>query len=712
MADLVNRWYLEGTAAGNIGDYYDNRDHRHSLLNLKRYPQVKPVAYTAEEHDRKEDFGGAHKIVPHLTLGNSSTSGPPEGTGSNARSRYYTSAKGMDFLYQQYRQNNLYVYPSHRDHVAGHNGRGGYGDLYPTLTPYLIISSGSSYNDLPFLNACFATLAAFPPDVKDKLKKTGLIMPTLQRIFRQSNVNVQSRNKYLSPIAHPSVFLKENLNPIAMVHAAHKMRLHSIPPLVQLEVIEEQEAVNGRDYFEASLTPKLADTPCVIARIHRRYARTLRLVVSAEGSFDVHQRPLSFHWILLRGDKKKVRIHPRQGGSQAELEIDYQPRQVITTGQGMASNRVDIGLFADNGEQLSAPGFVTVYTLDNEFRNYDKQGRILEIYYAAGDRVLSYPPRDSEQWVQLMGRFVDDPDELGYRLLKKRIPREHRGLLRQAHADLVQLSNATDLTPTPGQEQAQPISPQQILNRKRPGSGVTPRRILTGAFAKVASSPHLYLKNQSQIDHLAEAASPERARAFHAARIRMLELGLLRSKSAGKFDLDSVVAGKGLPDKAMSPYEKNQLQAFNLTIIQQVLFPNFFAGRPFKTRINAVDQRLTSRKLWRDAYHYDSAVRVTGWTRFHDQGPIEHFTDEGLRIDKSDALGRPVEASEVHYQGGPHRMLLTKDGNRFKWTYASTADRKGIRESLPGTARSRGRSAESFRDRVRLLQSIGGKGSP
>ncbi len=39
----------------------------------------------------------------------------------------------------------------------------GYGDLYPTNTPYLIISQGSSGSDQPFMRAIPFTLAASAP---------------------------------------------------------------------------------------------------------------------------------------------------------------------------------------------------------------------------------------------------------------------------------------------------------------------------------------------------------------------------------------------------------------------------------------------------------------------------------------------------------------------------------------------------------------------
>jgi hypothetical protein len=51
----------------------------------------------------------------------------------------------------------------------------------------------------------------------------------------------------------------------------------------------------------------------------------------------------------------------------------------------MESNRVDIGLFALAGEQVSAPAFFCVTTLDNEDRKYDDNGRLLSITYTGAD---------------------------------------------------------------------------------------------------------------------------------------------------------------------------------------------------------------------------------------------------------------------------------------------------------------------------------------
>ena len=427
---LVNRWYSQDTAAGNIGDWYDNRDGGHSRLNVKKYPQLSVVTYTEDEKAKYLHWGGQGRLLKQITVGNSSTSAGVKAAGSNPRSNYYTQPQGLEFLYAQYRYSNLYVYPEHRDYDPGHNGRpAGYGDIYPTNTPYLVISQGSSGSDQVFVRAFIKTLAAFHPDVKKKMHKTGLLMPTLQMIFRAGNKNIRDMKDYLTGKAHPTVFDGKNIDPVKMVQQASRIRLNDIPPLISLKVVEEDQAVRGRDYFEAEKSEKLADTDSVIARIFRGTAYTKRMVVSAEPSADVNNRALTYHWVVLRGDADRISIKPRNGGAVAELMIPYHPRQPISKGATMESNRVDIGVFVHNGTFYSAPGFITVFFLDNETRTYDADGHILEMYYEASETTIGYPTSDPKlfihkkydifDWNALFNTVLSKADTLPILLLKE-----------------------------------------------------------------------------------------------------------------------------------------------------------------------------------------------------------------------------------------------------------------------------------------------------
>src|SRR5438552_1777942 len=74
VGDLLKQWWKEGTAAGNIGDYYDNRDGDHSPLNLAPYPQLLTVKYSADDIKLKKHWAGQQVIHPAVVFGNSSTS--------------------------------------------------------------------------------------------------------------------------------------------------------------------------------------------------------------------------------------------------------------------------------------------------------------------------------------------------------------------------------------------------------------------------------------------------------------------------------------------------------------------------------------------------------------------------------------------------------------------------------------------------------------
>ncbi|MEZ0264877.1 MAG: hypothetical protein ACAI43_09125, partial [Phycisphaerae bacterium] len=432
--ELLKKWWAEGTAAGNAGDLYDNRDRTHSELNRGPFPQLVKYVYPKEVLDRKGDWAAQNTLLPGIVFGNSSTSAPVTSGGSNPRS-YYVNPRGLAFLFTQYTRNNLYIYPEHQDHDPGHNGvGGGYGDAYPTNTPYLIISQGSSGSDQPFMKAVPMTLAAFLPDVKQKLAKGGLLMPTVQMILRSSMKNVKNPEDYLTGVAHPTVFEGANVDELKMVEMANAITADTVPPIALIKVVEEDLFKNGVDYFEpAGVTEVLADTPCCIARIWRATVGQRRMVVSAEGSGDLNKRPLKFHWSVLRGDEKRVTIKPlNEAGSRVEITVQYPERRAVWPGSAIESNRVDVGAFVHNGAYWSAPSFVTCFGIDSEGRAYDEQGRVTEVGYGVGT-----PRATVSNWPAFFQAWLADEQTEGMKWLRSRIKaEEHEGLTAVAKAYL------------------------------------------------------------------------------------------------------------------------------------------------------------------------------------------------------------------------------------------------------------------------------------
>lgn len=381
LGEELQRWFDEGTAAGNRGDFYDNHDGGHSMLPAANFPQLTYIEF--DEVARKERLHLGLQVrflYDQVTLGNASMA-DVSGTFWRSLPRMaYANPPLMSILYLQYMSNHLYLYPEHRDHDPGRNGKEGYGDVYPTNTPFVVISQGSSGSDQPFLSALACTMAAFRPDVKKQLVEQRVLSPTLQLILRSCLRTVAKPEDYLTGKAHPSVFRGEDLDPQKMIHMAHDMT--ELPPRVALRVRDEDDAALGRDYFEIGPRERLLDCAAVIARVccSTKYSR--RMVVSAEESRDPNGHPLTWHWQILRGDAQKIEIRPLNSEkSVVELIVPYHERRSTLPDSGIESNRVDIGAFVHNGRQYSAPAFITFQFLDDETRVYSDDHRILSVDY-------------------------------------------------------------------------------------------------------------------------------------------------------------------------------------------------------------------------------------------------------------------------------------------------------------------------------------------
>lgn len=381
---LLQEWFKDGTAAGHAGDYYDNRDGGHSPLDPTRYPQLRPLPYLESQREQKKDYGPAAEIRPETVIGNASLSGPAVGGASIPR-LFYSNREGMAFLAGQYLANQLFVYPEHEDHDPAGVGLSGHGDLYATNTPYLLISQGSSGSDQALLNAVAMTLASFQPAVKEELRRQKLLMPVVQQILRSSLKSVREREDYLTAEAHPSAFAAETIDEEKMMRTAQAMSLKTLPPIFHLELVRESPAPRpGIDFFEGPghESESLADQGMVIARVFRGTAREREITVRVARVQEWAGRPLQIHWRVLRGDAEAVTITRSETAPEATIRVKWtEPGWPVPGSPGLSSRRVEIGVFADNGETYSPPCFITCYFLPNERRRYDQQDRIRSIDY-------------------------------------------------------------------------------------------------------------------------------------------------------------------------------------------------------------------------------------------------------------------------------------------------------------------------------------------
>lgn len=370
MRDPAHRllWQMvfEGRAAGNHGDLYENRDRGHSRLPPAAHPQLTHVAYDEEARAVGLDYGLAGPVLFDAPLiGNSSTAVRDGPFWRSLPRLALTEGQGPLTLYQNYLAGQIHVYPEHRDHDPEH------GDLIPAATPFFVISQGSSGSDRPHLEALAMILAALRPETKAFLHENQLLAATVQMIFRRSLAPVLSRETYLSGLAHPSVIPRDQINQMRMVSLANALTPDTVPPMVRMAVLEEDEATEGVHYFGEGLDERLFDTPVAIARIWRSTALTRSMVVSVEATRDLQGRAPEFHWRVLRGDPARIRIEPLEGrGLRARITLDWQLPRPVPGRPEIRSNRVDIGVFARIGDHDSMPGLISILLPQHETRRY------------------------------------------------------------------------------------------------------------------------------------------------------------------------------------------------------------------------------------------------------------------------------------------------------------------------------------------------------
>lgn len=357
--------------AGHEGDYYHNADSLHTNL---ANPSTDHPGLTIMTPTR----GAVTSVyTDKVVVGNASLAYHHPWVGKVAlvtiqrywfaKSQYHASV-----AYNQYRNNNAYWYVEHQCHDSRDN--------LHTQTAAVSNSQGSSTSEMDEVKKFLFTLAAFRSDTKQKLKQHGLLMPTIQMISRRTRVS--SDNDYLTGKAHPNAFDDFNNGP-AMEQMAAEMPPSTVPPMIQLQVVTDTfTGTRGVDIFQSSITQRLYDTPVSISRIWKNRNYTNRIMVNASESFDANGLPLTYHWVVLRGNPAHVRINPQNTeGSIVEIEVDYHPETVIP-GSTRLTNLVSVGAFVHNGHYYSAPGFVTSYTLPSEQRSYDTEsGRLLETSY-------------------------------------------------------------------------------------------------------------------------------------------------------------------------------------------------------------------------------------------------------------------------------------------------------------------------------------------
>ena len=319
--DVLAALLADGTASGNAGDIYVNRDGDHSRIDLKDFPLLSELRFEGEAKKKGVDRAIPNTLYPGaFVVGNASLAIVSTNDSSSLVRTAMFEPYAMLLLQQCYLNNQFWVFPAHKDY----NPETGL-DRFLGVTPCALMSVGSSGSDRYYVRAALAASAAMRADVKKAAKERKVLGPLMQYLFRRTRKGVESEADYLSEKAHPTAFDRATLDVAKVVQLSNSLTPDSIPPIALP--------------FSAFVPVKSTDLEKELDFSFKAFP---------EGLKDV-----SFCWHVVHGDKARVEIVPGVNGN-VHLSVDC---------RGLAE-RIDVACFVKAGDSdWGAPSFVSIYPL-------------------------------------------------------------------------------------------------------------------------------------------------------------------------------------------------------------------------------------------------------------------------------------------------------------------------------------------------------------
>ncbi len=347
--ERINRWYREGECAGLVQDAFRSFDDGHSGIRPRAYPQLRFEKAIASLTEPGRDI-----FQPRITFGVQSYGAGGksviEALTRNALRKYYEIG-GKPPPFQQafriyYENNFVFVAPASGSFTEQ-------GDQFSCLSPFYLHAIGNSGSDSKLLKPLVFASAALPPDLKTRILRQGLLVPTLLNLFK-SNIN----GDLLSPESHLPAY---TLPPEAdddydgsapfldgLLNAAHN--LQHIPPVCRIRV-EDFAIESGEDprydddtYFE--------DNTYVLSGALRP-GQTLVVSLDLRFSWTDDNRPIDqYVSSVLRGNAS---IEPlNQEASRITVRIPW------STTNNNTDLRTDLLLLVHDGTYFSSPAYISI----------------------------------------------------------------------------------------------------------------------------------------------------------------------------------------------------------------------------------------------------------------------------------------------------------------------------------------------------------------
>lgn len=380
-APRINRWIAEGSASGCQNLLYVNRDNDFQPLSLQHFPGLQRLRYSQDVQERELNTGLPNTLFFDLTtqqvipvIGHSAF-----GLVNTSLWRSLSRVIGTDNLLPTTQSllmhlGQLFFYPAMQDYTAPG------GDLFPAHHPYCMAVVGEGGDELFFVEAALAALAAIPPTTRATLTQRNELMLALNVLFRTSLRTLRQPHDYLSWRAHPVAFQQAQLDVEALVTAAHHLTPEQVVAPASLKILSEEGAQPNIDFFDLMPNETIYDSPFAIARVFRgkEYTRTIEIEAVCHGPYQ------KIHWVLLQGDASKITLTPDpQEPTRVTIKIAHHAPFAVPydENQEIITARVDIAAIVENNAHYSLPALLSYYFLPNEKREYTPEGRLLAIDY-------------------------------------------------------------------------------------------------------------------------------------------------------------------------------------------------------------------------------------------------------------------------------------------------------------------------------------------
>ncbi len=347
--ERINTWYRNGESAGLGQDAFRSFDDGHSNIREQAYPQLR-----FENAIPSLANPGGDIFRPRITFGVQSY-GASGASVIEARTRSvlrdYFENGGETPPFQQafrifYENNFMFVAPA-----SGSLNENG--DSFSCLSPFYLHSIGNSGSDSTLVKPLVFASAALPPDLKTRMLRQGLLVPTLMNLFKS---NIQG--DLLSPAAHlpayalppeaenayegPAPFLDGLLN------AAHDLK--HIPPVCRIRL--ENLAVEGGQDQPNNAEVYFEDNTYAISGALRP-GQAFVMSLDLRFSWTDENRPIaSYVSSVLRGAATIEKLD--EEGSRISVRIPW------ATTNNNTDLRTDVLLLVHDGTYYSAPAYISI----------------------------------------------------------------------------------------------------------------------------------------------------------------------------------------------------------------------------------------------------------------------------------------------------------------------------------------------------------------